>query len=272
MIVITLIILRIVSSRYQLQEQLLLIQSEQKKNLERELEKAKAKYVDMLNLKAFAEIAAQVAHDIRSPLVALKYLSEEKQETTSKQSEIINLTINRIRRIAEKLLDQRTQINQAKPHTISELESLLTNLIIEKEGEYQNMFDVQRDQLNPSHDFFIYYNSDDLQRILSNFINNSLEAVENENKKIKIFLDEEENYLVLSIQDNGRGIPESVLQKLGKEEIQSSKQHGNGIGVKFSVSKIKSWGGEVLFDSVKDKGTTAKIFLKRTKSARPWSQ
>jgi PAS domain S-box-containing protein len=68
------------------------------------------------------------------------------------------------------------------------------------------------------------------------------------------------NYIEITIQDNGIGIPQENLKKVF-DPFFTTKQSGSGLGLAISYSIIKKHSGKILIDSEKGKGTTIIILL-----------
>lgn len=69
------------------------------------------------------------------------------------------------------------------------------------------------------------------------------------------------NYAVVEISDTGKGIPQRRLSKLGELPASTQKREGRGFGLFLSREIIKSYGGKLFWESIKDKGTVFKVFF-----------
>lgn len=72
------------------------------------------------------------------------------------------------------------------------------------------------------------------------------------------------NSVIIQITDNGKGIPQHILSKLGTQEITSGKKEagsGSGLGVMHAKKAIESFGGDFKIESKPNVGTSIKIFL-----------
>ncbi|WP_231638589.1 ATP-binding protein [Paenibacillus sp. JCM 10914] len=70
----------------------------------------------------------------------------------------------------------------------------------------------------------------------------------------------EEGAVVVQFQDNGAGIPESKLAKLG-EPFYSTKDKGTGLGLMVSYKIIENHQGNIQFQSEEGQGTTVIITI-----------
>ena len=102
-----------------------------------------------------------------------------------------------------------------------------------------------------------------LVQVLNNLISNAIQAYDGaENEKIDLDFNMEDNNLVISVTDYGKGIPEDVQEKLFKEMVTTKGKNGTGLGLFMSYSNIRAhFNGNMKFESEVGKGTTFEIVL-----------
>ena len=112
-----------------------------------------------------------------------------------------------------------------------------------------------------------------LTQVFINFIKNAIEAMEMENdKEKKYFLNvilktkkqDDKNYAVIKIQDNGPGIPDNIKAKMftfGFSTKKKKNSSSRGIGLHFCMDCIKKYGGEIDIDTEVGKGTSFVIYI-----------
>src|SRR5690606_18205064 len=101
----------------------------------------------------------------------------------------------------------------------------------------------------------------DLQRILSNLLNNSIEAID-VSGTIQIGLRTFKDSIQILVIDSGGGIPSEVLKHLLHKEYTHGKSKGHGLGLYSAKQKIDSWGGRISIQSKEGTGTSVTITLK----------
>lgn len=264
------------SSQKSLQEywnSILLMAEEFRKNQER--------LIILERQKAFSELTTKVAHDIRSPLVALS-LIKEKIDKNSDVHEILDATISRIHSIADDVLKNRKEgIHHDKidfnKHEVSSLlcitatlDMMLDEIFKEKKMIYPELQLKKIKNNSAEQSFFsqvkIIAKPEDVGRIFSNLIDNSEQALHSSLNEERIITYEmlcDENHFAIRVKDNGPGIEPSILKQLGSKEL-TTKPDGNGIALAYAKKLLRSWNGDLTIESEKDKFTTVTISLART--------
>lgn len=228
-----------------------------------------------------AEMAKQVAHDIRSPLTALDVVMRTENSMTEEKRILARSAITRINDIANNLLahNKVKALNSgevsigisSEPRTVELLASLLESIMSEKREQFRSSLNVDieyRSEVN-SYGLFSSIQSADFKRVISNLINNAVEALPNSFGKIQVQLDREGDNVVISINDNGKGIPAHILPKLGQKGVsfdKHSNDSGSGLGLSHAKMAIESMGGILQIQSVESKGTLIKIYIPKMDS------
>jgi len=232
---------------------------------EREIAIANAEHAD--KLASIGRLAAGVAHEINNPLAIineqaglmkdlLQYgdLSKNKDRFIQLIDSIQN-SVTRCRTITHRLLSFSRRINIGK-------EDINVNDVIEEVLGFIEK-EIQSKGINIVYDFQdtlpkIITDKGQLQQVLLNIINNAVDAVpQGGTIKIQTRLSDS-NYLEISIQDNGSGIPKDVLKHIF-EPFYSTKKKGTGLGLYISYGIIKKLGGDIHVESEIDQGTTFTI-------------
>lgn len=219
------------------------------------------------------EVAARVAHDIRSPLNTLNAVMETLNDLPPNSKRLLTTAIQRIREIGLGIADHsRLAMKESPPAISSQLSgepavdavllfSLVEELIEEKCVQYPNRSgDLHWKPEAGSHSIFVKVNANELRRSLSNLIDNAVEASAAGSPIIlTISLDGER--AAISIADRGKGIPAKALSKIGNRGFSFEKPNGTGIGFHYSRQAIHSWNGRLSIDSELGHGTTVRIQL-----------
>jgi signal transduction histidine kinase len=229
------------------------------------------------------DLSSQVAHDIRSPISALNLaISTLSDEVSPAKLRLIKGSLERINQIANDLLKKGKAEELAKPSIKKSLTSSLKtelssrpsanlNLIIDQILD-EKMLDISqgdrffKKEVGNTKDCLVAFDQIALARVLSNVINNALEAVPTDRSpcielKSKIM----ESRILLSISDNGTGIPQHMISKLGKRGLSFGKSKnqssGAGMGLYHAINTCKLYGAEFSLESNLGTGTTVYLNL-----------
>lgn len=255
--------------------------------MKQEAMKAEIQMKDLKTKLVFTEavgaVAQQVAHDIRSPLSALNMVSSSLIDVSEEKRLLIRNAIQRINDIANDLLAKGKQAadqldlkssfgpspesNLAQNQEVILLPALVDSLVSEKRIQYRDQINVQiQSDFKDSFGAFVIGNGKELMRLLSNLINNSVEAFTDKKGEVTVSIRLYKDRVHLSIRDNGRGIPPEVLLKLGEAGVTHGKEgfgSGNGLGVYHAKKTIESAGGRLEINSQVEMGTMIEIHLPR---------
>lgn len=105
-----------------------------------------------------------------------------------------------------------------------------------------------------------------ISMLFSNLISNGIKFNESKSPKIKISFQEKEFVWLFTIEDNGIGIEEEYhdyIFKPFKRLNNRNNYSGSGIGLSICKRIINLHGGEIWFESQKDKGTTFHFTLSK---------
>jgi PAS domain S-box-containing protein len=220
-------------------------------------------------LAVIGATAGMVGHDIRNPLQAIfgdLYLlaSDMTSLPEGEQKESMEESVAAIKKNAE-YIDKIVQDLQvyAKPlkPTFQEIDvEALFQEVLFKEDLPENVeasYQVEGEAKNLKADPEL------LKRILSNLVINSVQAMP-EGGKLEIHGYRDADVVVISVEDNGVGIPEEVKSKLFTP-LFTTKAKGQGFGLAVVKRLTEALGGTVTFESEEGKGTKFIVRLPTTK-------
>ncbi len=227
-------------------------------------------------------LAKQVAHDIRSPLSALNMVSSALNEISEEKRLLIRSAIQRINDIANDLLAKGKKVEEPKTKSkvrlpeskkvqttksLILLPALVDSLVSEKRIQYRDQIGVSiESDFKNSFGSFVVADGKELSRMLSNLINNAVEALPLGRGAIVVSVRQSTDTIQLCIQDNGVGIPPEVLKSLGEVGVTYGKegtQSGSGLGLYHAKKTIEGSGGQLSVRSSLGSGTLIEIRLPR---------
>ena len=214
-----------------------------------EFDKMRKRIIRHLNQRN--EMLSGISHDLRTPLTRLKLqLSFIKDKELSKK---MSLDINEMEKMLNEYLQftSSTYLEKDETFNISELIEKIIN-------KYDNT-NISK-ELIPR----VYMNGRKnlIQRSLNNVIDNSIKYA----KKINLGLSKKNNSLIITIDDDGLGIPKNEHQNVFKPFYKVDKGRGDsrssvGLGLSITSDIIKSHGGNILLEKSPQNGLRVKIFL-----------
>lgn len=222
---------------------------------------------ELLAIRKLERIASQVAHDIRSPLTALKISIDELKETPESLLSLIRAALVRIEDIANDLLGQhganKASVEEARvaPEWISHL---VEGIISEKRVQFRYRAGVRIESQIASDCYgsFALAHGPQLKRALSNLINNAVEAIETTGT-VTVMVKVNGQSVDILVKDSGKGMPKEILSQLEQGGgVSYGKVEGHGLGISQVRSAVESWGGALHLASSPGKGTTAMLALK----------
>jgi len=216
---------------------------------------------------AQSELAAKLAHDIRSPLSLINVISKQATGMPEEQRRLLKMASDRINGIAEDLLNKyRSNKNPAANAGIL-LSPIIERIVTEKRSTHGNA-GVSIDFEVPSSDSEIFAKIDEtgLARALSNLIENAIEAARDSGARVLVTLSTpNSSQAQIEIRDWGHGMSPEVLARVGEQNFTFGKAKGTGIGFYQARKFINSYNGELRINSALGNGTTVIIILPRSR-------
>lgn len=246
----------------------------QEEKFQSQVELQRIKIESLFNEK-IADISRQIAHDIRSPLSLINIISAKIKYSLPEEGELLLGASTRIISIAEELLKltriesgpkfdnmEKDFVYLPEEYFSSEIvESKLIDLINSKKIEFGTQSSKKISfYCDVEQKFLIRCNLSDLFRIISNLINNSIEAI-SDSGYVSITLSNIENSFLIECRDSGKGMDSDLIRRVYINPTTEGKSNGNGLGLNYSIRKVQSWGGQLQIQSSSGFGTTISIEL-----------
>jgi signal transduction histidine kinase len=227
----------------------------------------------------FAKMATQISHDIKSPLVTLDIIITNFSDLPEEKRILAQRAMRRINDITNNLLTKNREIMQKKsthyqsstcksdePKSSQHLFSLIENIISEKRIQLnaKSKIDISSSVLKDGYAIFAEVQPIEFNRLLSNLINNSIEAL-GDSGNIQITLNILNSTVEIRIMDNGPGIHPELLLKLGQQGVSHGKFESNGLGIFHAIASCEAVNGSLNIESQIGKGTSVIITLPASK-------
>ena len=205
----------------------------------------------MRHLNQRSEMLSGISHDLRTPLTRLKLqLSFIKDEKLSKK---MSSDIDEMEKMLSEYL-QFTSSSYLEKNETFDISELIERTI----NKYDNI-NISK-ELIPR----VYMNGRKnlIQRSLNNIIDNSIKYGD----KINLGLSKKNHNIIITIDDDGLGIPENEYQNVFKPFYKLDKSRGDsrssvGLGLSITSDIIKSHGGNIVLEKSPLNGLRVKVFL-----------
>jgi two-component system NtrC family sensor kinase len=231
--------------------------------------KLEAQLVQSAKLAALGEMAAGVAHELNSPMTVVigtaQLLLRERPEESELLEDIVNCGL-RCKRIVQNLLTFSRQDQQPSAETDlnAEVEGVLGLMKFQIDQQHIQI----RTRFEPNLPR-ILANGQQIQQVLANFLVNArdaLEGVAREEKCIEIATSVRRNrqrrWVLVSVQDNGVGIPADNLEKIFTPFFTSKEvSRGTGLGLSVSLGIAQSHQGTIEVESRIGEGSCFSLVL-----------
>lgn len=218
------------------------------------------------------EFVSNVSHELKTPLSAIKVLTESMLNEKDIPLDIyreflsdINSEIDRMTNIVNDLLTLVKLDKKRFPLNISDtnLNNMLENII----KRLTPLADKKNIELEFTCNKNIMLQADEMKLSLaiSNLIDNGIKYTPS-GGKVKINIDSDENFAYITVQDNGIGINESEQEKIFErfyriDKTRDRETGGTGLGLSITNSTIIMHNGNIKLTSDEGLGTTFVITI-----------
>ncbi|GAB4169084.1 MAG: hypothetical protein Kow00108_02520 [Calditrichia bacterium] len=231
------------------------------------LEMNQKKLIRFERFAAVGELTAQIAHEIKNPLVSIggfARLIEKKSEEIPEIKKYANIIVNEVNRLEQIL---KSMLDYIKPEQIKLKTQNLNKLIystlelVKENLENGYIIEFLPDRKCP----LLKLDEEKIHQVLINLLKNSLQAMP-DGGKITIKTEyTHDKQVKLIVADQGTGIPQQVKSKLFQPFI-TTKTDGTGLGLAISKKILDAHDAKINFKSMKPKGTLINITFKPARS------
>jgi signal transduction histidine kinase len=211
---------------------------------------------------------ANVSHELKTPLNSINLISAVMKKNSDnnlnkkqiKNLEIINSCGQNLQYLINDILD------------ISKLDAgevVLINETFDLKNSLDNLYEIilpqaENNNINFEYEFdenrkYIYSDENRIMQIIKNFLSNSLKFTKNGNILLK--MEDNEDFVEISVKDNGIGIEEKKIKDIFDRFKQidaniNRKYGGTGLGLSISYALSKLLEGKITVESEIDLGST----------------
>lgn len=215
---------------------------------------------------AWREMARQVAHEIKNPLTPMKLSIQYLQRAIDNNAANVK---DLSRQVAHTLIEQIDQLAKiagdfSQFANIANVKKQVFDISDVLEGII-HLFGTD-DRVNiiwerDDENYLIEADKTQMNRLFTNLIKNAIEAYSS-NEKATIIVHQYKNQkeAVISVEDQGHGIPEVMQQKIFTPNF-TTKSSGTGLGLAICKGIVEKANGNIWFKTKENKGTIFYVSL-----------
>jgi signal transduction histidine kinase len=215
------------------------------------------------NISSLKTLAAGISHEISNPLHSILSFSEALTEETdlTKIRNYAEKIVNNSSRLGKVLSDFSGYVQKKEDGAKKEVDiamSIQSALKFAMLAYPENKIDLEED-LGSLSSLVAY--PEELQQIFYNIINNACQAMKGTGL-LKISARKSDQFLVITIKDNGPGMPKDILRKAFNPFFTTKMQgEGTGLGLGITQRLMQRYAGNIEIQSDEGKGTEVSLFF-----------
>jgi two-component system sensor histidine kinase VicK len=219
------------------------------------------------------EFVSNVSHELRTPLTTMKSYIEALSEGAWEDKEIApkflkvaqNETDRMIRMVNDLLQLSKMDANEypmQKERT--EFISYFHEVIDRFDMNVPAHITLKREMPKKGR-YYVWLDTDKMTQVLDNIISNAIKYSP-EGGTIRLKVEKQRHHILISIQDEGIGIPYDKLDKIfdrfyRSDKARTRKLGGTGLGLAISKELVEAHHGKIWATSKEGKGTTVHLTL-----------
>ncbi len=221
------------------------------------------------------DFVSNVSHELRTPLTSMRSYLEALEDGAWKDPEIaphfLQVTLEETDRMIRMINDllNLSKMDSGNAQMQMELVNFnnLVNFVLDR-------FDMMVTSQNKNYqikreftkrDLWLEIDTDRLIQVIDNIMNNAIKYSP-DGGTVTVRLIETHNHIILSITDEGMGIPRKDLNKIFDrfyrvDKARARQQGGTGLGLAISREVLKAHGGSIWVESRENQGSTFYVSL-----------
>lgn len=226
--------------------------------------------VDELNSIEYLrkDFISNISHELKTPIASIqgftKLLADDNLSKEEKD-EYVNIILEETERLSN------LSSNMLKLSTLEKQEIVTNKTEFRLDNQIRKAIIMLEEEINKkkikisleSKEVQIYEDEDLIMEIWINLINNAV-RYSNENGEIRIRVNEDDEKVKVSIEDNGIGIPKEKQERIFEKfyQVENSRtSEGSGLGLAIVKRIVDLIRGEIELESKEKKGTKITISI-----------
>jgi signal transduction histidine kinase len=198
--------------------------------VEAELEKVRRQLVEQTRLATLGQVAGMIAHELRNPLGAVRnavyYLQHHVVKDNAELAEFLRIIDTEVH-TSDQIISNLLEMTRAKQPTFETVN--LADIAAEIWQHLPQRDNVRCRWIVHPEPFLCHADAAQLRQVLSNLLTNAVQALKGTGE-IVMHGQRDETWDIITIQDDGPGVPPGVRDRLF-EPLFSTKTQGTGLGL-----------------------------------------
>jgi signal transduction histidine kinase len=218
-------------------------------------------------MKVFGQLAAGVAHEVRNPLNAIMAITEALAMDLGDHKEFgpflghIQTQVNRLSDLMRELLDLGKPIESSSFRRVSISDICSVTIDMWKQSTLSKKHKVTLMKPAVHNDMAIIGNSQQLQQVYFNLLENAAQHSPEESEIVLTILGPDGDHVITRVTDCGTGIPEEHISKVF-EPFFTMRRKGTGMGLSLVQHYVEAHGGAVtVWNNASVPGCTFEVSL-----------
>jgi signal transduction histidine kinase len=217
------------------------------------IRKAREDLIRQERIATIGRLSTSIIHDLRNPLAAIYGGAEMLVDTKLSGAQVERLAANiyRASRQVQSLLQELADVTQGRGQAreVCRLREVVT-------AAYEPLAAMAESRgvtvrIDLEEEVELPLDRSPMERVFQNLLSNAIEAMPN-GGAVSVRADRRDSEIVVSVEDNGPGIPASIVAQLFEPFVTAGKKNGVGLGLALSRETVVSHGGDLWSDRKED--------------------
>jgi PAS domain S-box-containing protein len=229
------------------------------------IENARLYYLARRAIKSREEVLAIVSHDLKNPVMVIGLVAKMLRQSGELETNQIFEFSKKIERAADKMLQLISDISDSSKiengtFSVTPQAETLKNIILPAIDGMKPLAEAKQQTMAchiESNLPEVAADGPRVGQVLSNLVSNAIKF-SRQGGKIVVSAREQDNSIVVSVSDDGPGIPRENLSKVFDRYWQSEETKRAGVGLGLAIAKgiVEAHGGKIWADSELGKGSS----------------
>ena len=215
-------------------------------------------------LATIGRMASSISHDLRHALAAVVANSEflcDGRLTAPQREELyqeVRIGVNQMTDLIDSLLEFARTRESLNPSYASIAETVLRAMQAVRLHPRHQGTQIEVHNHGPS---LVWCDPRKLERALYNLLLNACEAAPSPNGRVEVTIERVGPSVIISVSDNGPGVPAAIREKLFHPFVSFGKENGTGLGLTVVQKIVQDHGGQVVMERTVDARTVFRLTI-----------